>query len=82
MGNSKSRLRKDLLFLYATDRVPVRTAVVVHVDIAAAEEEGVGVVAVRTGRPVVAEVASSVGIAVGVAGTGSREKHLRYSCCI
>ena len=44
----KSRLRKDLLFLDAADRVPVRTVVaVVHADTAAVEVEGVGAGSVR-----------------------------------
>ena len=47
-GNSKSRYRKDLLFLDATDRAPVHAVVEVHVDIAAAEEEVVGVGDVRS----------------------------------
>jgi hypothetical protein len=77
MGNSKSRLRKALLFLDTTDRVPVSTGVVEQIDIAAVEAEAVGVVAVRSRRPIVTVVASIVAIAVGVvAVTGSREKQL------
>ena len=40
-------LRKDLLFLDTTDRVPACTVADDHVDIAAAEAEAVGVAAVR-----------------------------------
>ena len=48
-GNSKSRYRKDLLFLDATDRVPVRTEVEqVHTDKAAVDAEAVGVFGVRS----------------------------------
>jgi hypothetical protein len=47
-GNSKSTLRRDLLLLDATDRVPGRTVAVAHSDNAAVEVEAVGAVAVRT----------------------------------
>ena len=51
MGNSKSRLRKDLLFLDTTDRVTVGTrAVVVHEDTAAVEVEAAGAEAVVAAR--------------------------------
>jgi hypothetical protein len=83
-GNSKSTLRRDLLLLDTTDRVPVCTAVVVaHSDIAAAEAEAAGVVADRSRRPIATVAASTAGIAaVVVAVTGSREEYLRYTCCI
>ena len=81
--NIKSKLRQDLLFLDATDRVPVRTVVVAHTCVDNGKVEAVGVVAVRPGRPVEAVVASIVGSAVAVVtDAGSREKHLRDSCCI
>ena len=83
MGNSKSRLRKDLLFLDTTDRVPVRAEEVVHTDKAAVEAKVVGVAAVRSRRPIAAVAASTVGIAVIVAAAaGSREKRLRDFVCI
>ena len=69
-------------YLDATDRVPVRTEVAVHIGVAAAEAEAVSAVAVavdvvRSGRPIVAVVASIVGIAVVVvAVASSREEHL------
>ena len=45
----KSRLRKDLLFLDAADRVPVRTVVAeVPIDIAAVDVEVVGVGTARS----------------------------------
>ena len=77
--NIKSQLRQDLLFLDTTDRVPVRTAVDVHVRAATVKDDVVGgAAAVRTGRPVVAEAASTVGKAAEVeaAVAGSREKYL------
>ena len=79
MGNSKSRYRKDLLFLDAAKRIPVRTEAVVHADKDAAEVEAVGVVAaVRSGRPIGAVVASMAGsVVVVIAAAGSREEHLR-----
>ena len=46
MGNSKSRLRKALLFLDTTDRVPDRTAAVAHSGTDAEVEEAVGVAGV------------------------------------
>ena len=47
-GNSKSRYRKDLLFLDTADRLTERTGVVdVHIDTAAIEVEGAGVGTVR-----------------------------------
>ena len=62
-------------YLDATNRVPVRTVIVVHIGVAAVEVEVVGVVAVRSGRPIVAVVASIVGIAVTVVTVaGSRKK--------
>ena len=48
LGNSKSTLRRDLLFLDATDRVPARAAVAAeHADIAAVDAEAAGVGTVR-----------------------------------
>lgn len=62
--SQNSRYRKDLLFLDTTDRVPACTgAAVVHTDTAAVEEEEIGMGAVRSGRPVVAVVASIAGSA-------------------
>ena len=68
-----------MLFLNATDRVPVRTAVVVaYMREAIVKVEEVDVAAERPGRPVDAVAASRVGIAVVVATVaGSREKDLR-----
>ena len=79
MGNSKSRLRKALLFLYTTDREPGRTAVVAQADTAAVETKEEGAGAVRPRRPIVTAAASTVGSAVAVeAETGSREEY-RFS---
>ena len=47
-GNSKSRYRKDLLFLDTADRVPERAFAAVHADTDAAKEEVVGVGTVRS----------------------------------
>ena len=70
--------------LDTTDRVPERTAAVVHANVAAAEVEAVSVVAevvvvvARAGRPIVAVAASTVGFAAEVtAAAGSREKYTR-----
>ena len=81
--NIKSPLRLDLLFLDTTDRGPVRTALVVHIRVAKVKVEAVSVVVVRSGGPVDAVEASVVGNAFAVvAEAGSREKDLRYTCCI
>ena len=49
--NIKSKLRQDLLFLDATDRVPVRTVVVAHTCVDNGKVEAVGVVAVYGFEP-------------------------------
>jgi hypothetical protein len=79
MGNSKSSLRRDLLFLDAADRIPARTAVAeVHADIAAAEVEVDGIIADRPRQPIVTIATSIVGTAVNAATVASsREKNLR-----
>ena len=84
MGNSKSRLRKALLFLDTTNRVPVGTVAAAHGDIAAVEVEVVDeVAAARPRRQIVTDVASIVGKAAEAAAvTGSREEYLKYTCCI
>ena len=46
--------RKDLLFLDATDRVPVRAVAAAHADISAVEVEVAGAGTVRSRRPIVA----------------------------
>ena len=87
METSKSRYRKDLLFLDTTDRVPVCTEVVVahfaiKVEVIGSEEVVYGVV-VRSGRPVFACFVSTAALAVVEAEeAGSREEYLRYTCCI
>ena len=76
--HSSLKLSDLVGYLNATDREPVRTNVVVDVGITTAEGEEVGVVgvvAVRTRRPIAAAEASIVGVAVVVAAAGSREKH-------
>ena len=72
-----------MLFLDTTDRVPVRTVAAAHIHAVTAKVEVVGAAAAvgdvgRSGRPVVAIAASTVGYAeVVVAVAGSREKDLR-----
>ena len=62
--------------LDATNRIPVRSAVVDHAHAAAAEVEVVRAAA-RLGRPIVAAGATIGGTAIAVAITGSREEYLR-----
>ena len=78
-GNFKSRSRRDLLFLDATNRVPVSSAVVAHFHNVFHEKEEVArFVVARTGRPIEGIMVSIHGAATAaVAITGSREEYLR-----